>query len=56
MANAGAAMLSLLYGITGPGLCFSTACASGGHAVGKAHSSSGPEPRTWCWPAPTKRA
>ncbi|GAA0442707.1 beta-ketoacyl-[acyl-carrier-protein] synthase family protein [Streptomyces sp. NPDC046215] len=35
MANAGAAMLSLLYGITGPGLCFSTACASGGHAVGE---------------------
>ncbi|MFD3583630.1 beta-ketoacyl-[acyl-carrier-protein] synthase family protein [Streptomyces sp. NPDC058683] len=35
MSNAGAALISMAYGIGGPSLTFSTACASGSHAVGE---------------------
>ncbi|MEU9895431.1 beta-ketoacyl-[acyl-carrier-protein] synthase family protein [Streptomyces phaeochromogenes] len=35
MSNAGAALISMIYGIGGPSLTLSTACASGGHAVGE---------------------
>ncbi|WP_033320265.1 beta-ketoacyl-[acyl-carrier-protein] synthase family protein [Streptomyces yerevanensis] len=36
MSNAGAALISMAYGIGGPSLTLSTACASGAHAVGEA--------------------
>lgn len=37
MANAGASAISLEFGITGPALTISTACASANHAIGYAH-------------------
>jgi nodulation protein E len=36
MANAGASHISMEFGITGPSFTVSTACASGGHAIGQA--------------------
>lgn len=36
MANAGASVISLEYGITGPAFTISTACASSAHAIGQA--------------------
>jgi nodulation protein E len=37
MANAGASHISMEFGITGPSFTFSTACSSGGHAIGHAY-------------------
>lgn len=36
MANSGASQLSIMFGITGPAMTFSTACASSAHAIGHA--------------------
>jgi 3-oxoacyl-[acyl-carrier-protein] synthase II/nodulation protein E len=36
MANAGTSLVSMEHGITGPAFTLSTACASGGHAIGLA--------------------
>lgn len=36
MANAGASHISMEFGVTGPVLTMSTACASAGHAIGQA--------------------
>jgi 3-oxoacyl-[acyl-carrier-protein] synthase II/nodulation protein E len=36
MANSGASNISILFGITGPVLTYSTACASSAHAIGQA--------------------
>jgi nodulation protein E len=36
MANAGASAMAIEFGITGPAMTFSTACASSNHAIGQA--------------------
>ena len=36
MANAGASHISIEFGIQGPAYTMSTACSSGGHAIGQA--------------------
>lgn len=53
MHNAGAYWISDRFGVTGPSLTISTACASGTHAVGEAMQMIRPAPPTWWWPAGT---
>jgi nodulation protein E len=36
MNSAAASQVGMAYGLQGPGLCISTACASGGHSIGEA--------------------
>ena len=36
MNSAGASQVAMAYGLRGPGICISTACASAGHSIGEA--------------------
>ncbi|MHC4387308.1 MAG: beta-ketoacyl-ACP synthase II [Planctomycetota bacterium] len=39
MANAASGNIAILYGLRGPNICVSSACASGSHAIGEAFSN-----------------